>query len=99
MLDTGMPSQMGKMKIHINWQMKAKRLSKKKVSEEKNCKSPSVGFEPAMPGLKVQCYNHHSVSAIVKNKASVLPIYVHCPIFSRACFQNLPSKMKNELQI
>ena len=94
-----MPSLMAKIEIHKKWQMKAKRLSKKKVSGGKNCKSPSVGFEPAMTGLEVQCYNHHSVRVIVKNKPSVLSIYVHCPIFSRACFQNLPSKMKNELQI
>ena len=53
--------------------MKAKRHSKKKVLEEKNCKSPSVGFEPAMPGLKVQCYNHHSMRAIVKNRLAQAP--------------------------
>ena len=79
--------------------MKAKRHSKKKVLEEKNCKSPSVRFEPAIPGLEVQCYNHHSTRAIVKNRSSFLAIYVHCPIFSRACFQNLPPKMKNGLHI
>ena len=88
-----MPSLMAKIEIHKKWQMKAKRLSKKKVSGGK------IVSLPAMTGLAVQCYNHHSVRVIVKNKPSVLSIYVHCPIFSRACFQNLPFKMKNELQI